>query len=325
MKAAWYTQAGEARHVLTVGELPTPTPGPGEVRVHLATSGVNPSDVKTRRRPPAFAEIIPHSDGAGHIDMVGDGVLPSRLAQRVWLWNGQWKRAMGTAAEYIIVPEAQAVVLPDQIDFAVGACLGIPLLTAVRAVQLLGDVNGKTVLVTGAASSVGNYVTQLAVMRGARVIGTVGSEEKQRHATAAGAFATIDYKQESVTERIKALTDGRGVDAVVDMDLATTVSYLRDDAIAPHGTVVCYGSTVTDNIVVPFVNFLYRSIDLRLFLVYELLAQDRVEALAEVDKLLRDGQLIHRIGARFSLDDIVAAHEAVETGKVMGNVVIDLA
>ena len=139
MRAAYYEQNGSAREVLRVGEVETPQAGAGEVRVKLATSGVNPSDVKSRQgstRKIAWPRVIPHSDGAGVIDQVGDGVAKSRIGERVWVWNGQWKRAFGTAAEYIALPAAQAVKLPDNVSFEAGACLGIPAMTAIHAVTL---------------------------------------------------------------------------------------------------------------------------------------------------------------------------------------------
>ena len=324
MKAAWYTEPGDARRVLVVGELETPSPGPGEVRVRVAVSGVNPSDVKTRRRPLAFPRVIPHSDGAGVIDAVGAEVAPSRLGQRVWLWNGQWQRPMGTAAQYIVVPEAQAVWLPEHVDLAAGACLGIPVLTACQAVRMLGHVAGKTILVTGAGSSVGHYVTQIAAQQGARVIGTAGSAARLANATAAGASAVIDYRQEPVAARIRALTDDRGVDAVIDMDLSSTAAYVRDGALAPHGTLVCYGSNQADDVPLPFRMLLYRSIAVRFFLIYDLLPADREAVLADVNALLAHDRLVHHVAARFALDDIAAAHEAVEGGKLVGNVVVDL-
>ncbi|UUZ67322.1 alcohol dehydrogenase catalytic domain-containing protein [Polaromonas sp. P2-4] len=183
MKAAWYSRNGEARDVLQVGELPDPQPGPGEVRVRLATSGVNPSDVKSRRgRPLSNERVVPHSDGAGVVDAVGAGVSASRIGERVWIWNGQWQRSMGTACEAIALPEAQAVELPKGTSFDAGACLGIPALTAVQAVHLAGPLAGRDVLITGAGNAVGHYVTQLATQAGARVIGTVGSEAKAVHA-----------------------------------------------------------------------------------------------------------------------------------------------
>jgi NADPH2:quinone reductase len=324
MRAAWYTQNGPAREVLIVGEIPTPSPARGEVRVKIATSGVNPSDVKSRRRPLAFDRVVPHSDGAGIIDAVGEGVPSERIGQRVWIWNGQWQRPKGTAAEYIVVPEPQAVPLPDKTDFAAGACLGIPALTAFQAVRLLGDISGKTVFVTGAASAVGHYVTQLAVLAGARVIGTVGSDERAAHAVAAGAFATINYKQEPVAERLSDLTGSQKVDAIVDMDFSSTAKLIADGVLVPHGTVVSYGSNSAEDHPVPFRTLLFNSISLRFFLVYDLTPAERRLAVDSLNALLADSRLSHTIGSRFSLDEIAAAHEAVEGGKVIGNVVLEL-
>jgi NADPH2:quinone reductase len=326
MRAAWYSRNGEAREVLVVGELPPPLPQRGEVRVRLAASGVNPSDVKSRRSRPLDTErIVPHSDGAGVIDMAGDGVPASRIGERVWVWNGQWQRPMGTAAEYIVLPEAQAVRLPDTTDFAAAACLGIPAMTAFQAIRLLGDISGKTVLVIGASSAVGHYAAQLAVIGGAEVIGTVGSPEKAAHALHAGVRKTINYKTEPVAQRIKEMTAGRGVDAIVDMDFSSTIQLLSHGALAPHGTLVCYGSNVYGDIPIPFRNLLFSSISLRFFLVYDLAPVDRQAALDGLSELLAAGRLLHTIGARFALDDIAAAHEAVEGGKLVGNVIVDLA
>ena len=229
MKAAWYSRNGEAQDVMQVGDLPTPAPMAGEVLVRLATSGVNPSDVKSRRaRPVNDPLIVPHSDGAGVIEAVGAGVPASRVGERVWVWNGQWQRALGTCAEYIALPAAQAVALPEGNDFAAGACMGIPGLTAVQAVilaeRLSGDLRGQTVLVTGASSAVGHYITQMVTLVGGRVIGTVGSEAKAAHARAAGMKEAIIYKTESVPERVKAVTQGRGADVIIDMDFSTTAA-----------------------------------------------------------------------------------------------------
>ena len=324
MKAAWYERNGEARDVLTLDDMPLPEPAAGEVRVRLATSGVNPSDVKSRRgRPLAFPRIVPHSDGAGVIEAVGGGVSASRIGERVWIWNGQWKRAMGTAAEAISVPGSQAVRLPDGTDFAAGACLGIPALTAVHGVTLAEAGPGKTILITGAAAAVGHYATQIAVSRGARVIGTA-SARRADHARAAGASEIIDYQTENVAERVKALTGGRGVDAILDMDLSTTAPLLPQGVLSAHGKLVCYGSNVPADIPVSFTAMLWGSLTLRLYLVYELRADERATAIAELTAMLEAGALTHTIGARFALDDIVAAHEAVESGDVVGNVVLEM-
>jgi NADPH2:quinone reductase len=207
MRAAYYEKNGPAAEVLHVGEVETPQPGPGEVRVKLKTSGVNPSDVKTRAgmaRKIAFPRVIPQSDGAGVIDMVGEGVARSRVGERVWTWNGAWKRPFGTAAEYIVLPEAQAVRLPDAVSFEAGACLGIPALTAWHAIDIAGAKSGATLLIAGGAGAVSHYAIQFAKARGANVLTTVSSPEKAKVAREAGADVTIDYKTENVGERVKA-------------------------------------------------------------------------------------------------------------------------
>jgi len=323
MRAAWYTTNGEARDVMIVGQLPTPQPGAGEVLVRLATSGVNPSDVKSRRGRPLTEPIIPHSDGAGVIEAVGAGVPGTRVGERVWIWNGQWNRPLGTAADYIALPSAQAVTLPDNIDFAVGACFGIPALTALQAVHLAGDLKGKQVLVTGASSAVGHYITQLATLAGGHVIGTVGSAAKAAHAKAAGAQDIIFYKTESVTDRVKVLTNGRGAPVIIDMDFSTTSKGFAEGLLAHHGTVVCYGSNNLE-VTMNFRAFLFASVSIKFFLVYDLTADDRRLLQNQLNTLLTIEQLNHAIGPRFSLDQIVQAHEMVEAGQEIGNVIIDL-
>jgi NADPH:quinone reductase len=327
MKATWYSRNGDANEVLQLGELPTPEPSPGQVRVRLVTSGVNPSDVKSRRaKAVTEPHIVPHSDGAGVIDRVGAGVAASRVGERVWVWNGQWQRAMGTACEYIVVPEAQAVRLPEQTDFAAGACFGIPALTAIQAVtlaeRLVGDLRGQKVLVTGASSAVGHYITQLVTLAGGHVLGTVGSQAKADHAHAAGMQEAIFYKTESVPERVKTLTQGQGVSAIIDMDFSSTAGWAAD-VLKPHGQVVCYGSNALQQ------NFEYRpwlfnSLSVKFFLVYELTPADRALAIARLTALLVQGALKHTIGPRFALDQMVQAHQAVEAGQSIGNVVVDI-
>ncbi len=328
MQAAWYTRNGEAQDVMEWGELPTPSPQAGEVLVRLATSGVNPSDVKSRRaRPVTDPLIVPHSDGAGVIEAVGAGVSAARVGERVWLWNGQWQRPMGTCAQYIALPQAQAVVLPAHTDMAAGACMGIPGLTAVQAVilaeRLAGDLRGQTVLVTGASSAVGHYITQMVTLAGGRAIGTVGSETKAAHARAAGLQEAIFYKTESVPDRVKALTQGRGADVIIDMDFSTTAAWASQGALAAHGQVVCYGSNALE-VALPFRPWLYQSLGVKFFLVYDLMPTERQHAVARLQQLLENQQLQHSIGARFALDQVALAHRTVEAGQTVGNVVIDM-
>jgi NADPH2:quinone reductase len=245
MKAWHYDKTGPAADVLTCSELPTPQPGPGEVRVRLAWSGVNPSDVKSRggTRPMPFARVIPHSDGSGTIDAVGPGVETRRLGERVWLWNAAWGRAAGTAAEYCCLPSAQAVPLPEAASGEAGACMGIPGLTAMHAVLMDGGVAGKRVLVAGGAGAVGHYAVQLASRFGAaQVISTVSSAHKARLAREAGADHVIDYKTEPVVERVAELTQGRGVDRVIELDLATNGG-IDLELLRRGGEIVVYGSS----------------------------------------------------------------------------------
>src|ERR1700712_4933619 len=205
MQAAYYERNGAAVDVLQVGEVETPRPGPGEVRIRLQTSGVNPSDVKARAgtaRKIAFPRVIPQSDGAGEIDAVGEGVAASRVGERVWTWNAQWKRPFGTAAEYVVLPQAQAVLLPPEAGLEAAACLGIPAMTARHAVAAAGADAGSTLLISGGAGAVSHYAIQFAKARKARVITTVSSPEKAALAREAGADHVIDYRQEDVGARV---------------------------------------------------------------------------------------------------------------------------
>ncbi len=326
MMAAHYTAPGPAATVLTVGRRPAPLPAAGEVRVRLATSGVNPSDVKSRNgldgRAMAFPLIVPHSDGAGVIDRVGDGVPTERVGERVWIWNGQWRRPFGTAAGFIALPAAQAVPLPAETGFAEGACLGIPALTAYQGVKLSGAGAGDTLLVSGGAGAVGRYAIQMAKARGARVVTTVSSAAKAALARTAGADLIVDYRREDAAARILALTDGRGVDAIVELDLAVN-GPLIPRVLRPHGTVAVYGLTGNETVVAA--RWLQRNtVTLRFFLVYDLSPADRGEAVAGVTGLLQAGRLTHAIDGRFPLDRIADAHARVESGQTLGNVILDL-
>jgi NADPH2:quinone reductase len=323
MKAAFYEANGSARDVMRVQDVDTPQPGRGEVRVKLATSGVNPSDVKSRQglaRKIAFPRVIPQSDGAGVIDAVGDGVAASRIGERVWVWNGQWKRAFGTAAEYITLPAAQAVALPDAVSFAEGACLGIPAMTAYHAVALAQLGPGSRVLVSGGAGAVGQYVIQFAKMAGATVLTTVSSAAKAAAAREAGADHTIDYKHDDVGAKVKAVAP-EGVDAVIEMDL-TANAKLLPAVLRPKGSVIVYGTLPEATIPAAFC--LVNSIRIQFFLVYELSETERAAAVAAITAGLKSGRLKNRVAQpTYKLADIVAAHEAVEKG-TLGNVVVTL-
>jgi NADPH2:quinone reductase len=323
MRAAWYERTGPAGDVLVVGEMATPVAAPGEVLVRVAASGVNPSDWKARAgsRSMAAPRIIPHSDGAGTIAAVGSGVDPARIGQRVWIWNGQWQRPFGTAAEFIALPAAQAVALPDGTSFEQAACLGIPALTAWRAVQVDGGVGGRTVLVAGGAGAVGHYAIQIAKLLGAsQVIATVSSAAKAAHAAAAGADAVIDYRAEDVAARVRALTGGRGVDRVVEVDLAANAALLPQ-VVARDGLCVCYGSGRPE-VALPFFPMILSGAAVRFFIVYELCRAARAEGLAQLTRWLADGRLTHAVGAVLPLAAIAEAHDRVQAGGVLGNLVL---
>jgi NADPH2:quinone reductase len=325
MRAAYFERNGTAREVLVLGDVETSRPGPGEVRVKLKTSGVNPSDVKSREgrtRKIAFPRVIPHSDGAGEIDMVGDGVPAARIGERVWVWNGQWKRAFGTCAEYIVLPSALAVKLPAHVSFEAGACLGIPAMTAYHAVATAQADAASTVLISGGAGGVGHYAIQFAKARGAVAIATVSSEAKAKLARQAGADHVIDYKRENVAEQVKDLTDGAGVDAVIEMDLAANAK-LYPGLLHARSTVVVYG-TGSPEAQIPAQFLLVNQIAMQWIFVYELTQSERAAAVGAISKLMDDKRLIHNVALTLPLKDIVAAHEAVEQGKAMGNVVVTL-
>lgn len=325
MRAAWYTELG-APAVLTIGEQPTPEPGPGEVRVRLATSGVNPSDWKARMRGRdggmPFPLIIPHSDGAGVIDAVGDGVDARRVGKTVWVMNGQWKRPFGTAAEYICQENKYVVDLPDGTDLAEAACFGIPFLTAWRAVLYDGPVAGKTILISGGAGAVGHHAIQVAKYNGARVLTTISSDAKADYARAAGADETINYRTEDVAKRVQDLTGGLGADRIVELNISANAP-LYDRILAPRGVAIIYG-TVALTAEVPAQAFIPRGAELKWFIVYELLDEHREAGVAALNEMLAAGALKTTIAARFPLDGIGAAHEMVEKAAHMGNVVLDI-
>jgi NADPH2:quinone reductase len=323
MRAAYYEKNGAAREVLTVAAVDTPTPGPGEVRVKLRTSGVNPSDVKAREgrtRKLSYPRVIPHSDGAGDIDMVGDGVPTSRKGERVWIWNGQWKRSFGTCAEYIVLPSALASPLPASASYEAGACLGIPAMTAYHAVAVAQVGKGSKVLITGGAGGVGHYAIQFAKARGATVLTTVSSEAKAALARQAGADHTIDYKREDVGERVAALT-GK-VDAVIEMDLAANAK-LYPAVLRPRGHIVVYG-TGSAEATIPAQPSLVNAMKIEFVYVYELTASEREAAVSAINQMLANKTLINNVALTLPLSDIAAAHEAVESGKIVGNVVVTL-
>ena len=329
MKAVWYERTGAAHDVLTYGDMPTPVAGPGEVRIRLEASGVNPADVGRRagsyRAMDYPPRVIPNSDGAGIIDQVGDGVTRLTIGQRVWLFNGQRNgRAFGTAAEYIALAEHLVTPLPDNLSFAQGATLGIPAMTAWCGLFADGPIAGKTVLVTGGAGAVGHYAVQFAKWGGAQVIATVSSAAKAEQARLAGADLVVNYKTEDVTAKALAITGGRGVDRVVDVDfggnLATTLKLM-----AMNSTIAIYATNGNRTPVVPVRDLMEKCIVVRSLVLYALPPPLLAAAQADITKWLAAGKRLHNIAGQFALSDTAEAHLAVEKGDKMGTVIVDCA
>jgi NADPH2:quinone reductase len=259
----------------------------------------------------------------GVIDAVGEGVDASRIGQRVWLWNAAWGRAMGTAAQAVVLPQAQAVELPAGVPDEAGACLGIPALTALHAVMMAGGVQGRRVLVTGGAGAVGHYALQFARLLGAsQVITTVSNAEKAAIAQAAGADVAINYRSDDVAVQLRQATDGQGVDRIIEVDIAANGT-LGADLLRPGGQMVVYGSGASP-FSLPFFPLIVKNLSLHFFIVYNLSDDDRRQAQSMLTRLLEQGVLMHQIAARLPLSQLVQAHELVESGRAVGNVVVDM-
>ncbi len=327
MRAITYSKLGPAVDVLTLSELDTPTPKAGEVLVRVARSGVNPSDVKSRQgapgaTAPAFAQVIPHSDGAGVVEAVGAGVDASRVGERVWIWNGQWQRADGTCAEYIALPAAQAVPLADDQSYDVGASLGIPALTAAHTVLGGGPVENKTLLVSGAGGSVGFMAVQLAKWAGARVVATASAGPSAEHAYAAGADVVLDHRAPDLAAQILQATSGNPIDRAVECEFGANINTLSE-VIAPNGVISAYGSQLEMTPMLPFRTLLFKAVTIDIALVYILREAERVAAIKQVTAALADKALSARVHKVFKLEDTIAAHQAVEAAGRHGAILID--
>ncbi|MBV9544825.1 MAG: NADPH:quinone reductase [Chloroflexi bacterium] len=326
MRAAWYERQGDPQDVLQVGERDRPEPRAGEVRVRIHASGVNPSDTygrSGRQAPMAFPWVIPHQDGAGVIDAVGGGVPTDRVGERVWVYEATFNRQGGTAAEYCVVPANRAVRLPHSVDFDSGACLGIPAMTAHRAVFADGPVHGQTILVTGGAGGVGSTAIQLAVWGGATVFATVSSEEKARVARDRGASQVLNYREQDVAAEVQKFTSNAGVERVVDVDfggnLATSTACLK-----PNGVIASYASRGAEKPEVPFRQLMVKNITVHAILVYTMAESAKQAAMSEITRALEAGALHPLITSRLSLDDIARAHAHVERVSSIGNTVLQV-
>ena len=327
MKACWFDAFGAAQDVLLQGDWPTPEPGPGEVLVELHTTGVNPSDVK--KRAGAFPDlleagpVIPHSDGAGVITAVGEGVAPSRVGERVFVYQAQYGRQLGTAAEYVALDSVRAPTLPENASFEVGACIGIPIMTAHRCVFADGSVADQLILVTGGAGRVGHYAIQWAHRAGARVIATASNEQDAEACREAGAEAVINHREPEWGKAVLDQTGGQKVDRVIDVEFGANLPELLH-CVRIGATIATYSSTVVPEPALPFRTMMFMDLTVRMVIVYAMPEEAKAQAVADTQAALIEGGLQHRIAETLPLDQMAKAHEIIEEGSVRGCVVVTI-
>jgi NADPH:quinone reductase len=324
MRAAVYERYGPARDVLRVTDIERPDPGPGEVRVRMRVSAVNPTDWRVRSGSqsggePPFPYMVPNQDGAGEIDAVGEGVDPGRVGTRVWVWFAAHGRQHGSAAQWACLPERQALPLPDNASLELGASLGIPALTAHHCLFRDGGLHARSVLVAGGAGAVGHFAIELGRRGGAQVIATVSSDEKGDLARAAGAATVVNYRAEDAADAIRAAAP-EGVDRIVEVAPAANAA-LDAEVIAPNGVVSIYAAD--GELATPVRPLMVRNVCLRFVLVYNVPDEWLARAVDEVNAAVAAGDLTELPAHRFPLEDIAGAHEAVEGGAV-GKVLVDI-
>lgn len=326
MRAAFYERQGIANDVLMVGDLPDPKPEAGEVRVRVVSSGINPSDIKTRTgfggKPMPFPRIVPHQDGAGVIDAVGPGVPASRVGERVWIYMAQWGRAFGTAAEFVVVPSVQAAKLADNVSFDIGASLGVAAMTAHRCLFADGDLRGKRVLVQGGAGAVGNAAILLAKWAGAWVAATVSREEQAEVARAAGADLIVNRRKEDVAAAVRSATGGHGVDRIVDVDISANID-VAIACLARDGGVSAYSTESPQaKLTIPFFPALLGGFSFRFVYVYTMPEEAMRQAADEVSACGASGAYAPQIAQTYALDEVADAHKLLESGKAVGKVLL---
>ena len=327
MRAAWFEEFGAAEDVLKLGEIDTPHPGPGEVLVRLHASGINPSDVK--KRAGSFPDlldggfVIPNSDGAGVIEAIGEGVDKSRIGENVWVFQAQYGRRFGTAAEYVAISSTCAPRLCGETGFDIGACLGIPAMTAHRAVFADGDVEGTTVLVTGGAGRVGYYAVQWASRAGATVIATASNPEDADTCIAAGAHHVVNHRDPHFADAILGCSSGELIDRVVDVEFGANLP-VAVEVLRIGGTIATYASVQVPEPKLPFFQMMYKDLTVRTIIVYAMPDGAKDHAVADINKALSDGWLQHRIAHRLPLDEIAQGNEIVEQGECRGAVILKI-
>jgi NADPH2:quinone reductase len=326
MQAVWFESFGSAADTLVSGEQPKPEPGPGEVLVKMATTGINPSDVKKRAGSfPTLLDgglVIPHSDGAGVIEAVGAGVDASRVGQRVFVYQAQFGRRFGTAAEYVAIDSVRAPLLPDKASFEVGACIGIPIMTAHRCVFADGPVRGQTVVVTGGAGRVGYYAIQWAKWGGATVVATASNTADEETCRAVGADHVVNHRQDNWGEAILACTGGDKVERVVEVEFGANLPEVLK-CLGVGGVIATYSSTVVKEPRLPFIQMMFMDLTLRMVIVYAMPEAAKMQAIADTCELLEQGKLQHRIAHSLPFEQMTRAHELIEQGGFGGCVVVN--
>lgn len=321
MRAAFYEQRGDS-NVLRVDEIATPGPGVGEVRVRLHVAAINPTDWKMRNSdaPMPYPLQVPGQDGAGVIEAVGPGIDISRIGERVWVYHAANQRAWGTAAQFTVVPARQAVALPTGVAFDQAAALGVPYITAYGCLLCDGPIEGQTVLVQGGAGAVGHAAIQLARRAGAHVIATVSSPAKAELAAAAGAHVVIDYTAPDAADAVRASARA-GVDRIIEVALTANLD-LDEAVLAPHGVIVTYAADNADP-TIPVRRLMNTNVTLRFVMVYGFSPALIAAAIDDITAALREGALQPLPVVRFDLDDIAAAHDAVQQ-RTPGKVLVDI-
>ena len=327
MKAAWYEEFGKPEDVLQVGEQVEPAPQTNEVLVRLYASGVNPSDVKKRAgSAPGLLDsgpVIPHSDGAGIIEAVGQDVSSDRIGERVWVYQAQYGRSFGTAAEYVALDNNRAVELPEHISFATGACLGIPVMTAHRCVFADGDVAGQTILVTGGAGRVGYYAIQWAKSAGAKVVATASNPADHEACTRVGADFVVNHRLESWGETVLDVTASTQIDRVIDVEFGANLNEVLK-CIKTGGTIATYSSTQVKQPKLPFLSMMFKDLTIRMVIVYAMPESAKQLAIRDITRALEIESLQHRIAHQLPLSEIVRSHRLVEQGGFGGCVIVNV-
>ena len=325
MRAAWYNSFGPAEEALIIGELKTPEPKPGEVKIRVYASGVNPSDTKKRLGAnPALLDdgpVIPNSDGAGEIVSVGEGVSPSRVGERVWVYNAQYGRRLGTSAEYVCLPSDYAIMLPESADYNAGAMMGIPAMTSHRCLFADGSVEGQTLLITGGAGRVGYYAIQWAKQYGATVISTASSDASREQCNNAGADLVVRHPSEESVKEMLEYTNGKKIDRIIEGDFGANLLPVLE-VLKTGGTIATYSSMTDMNPSIPFVRMMFMDITIRMVLVYEMPKEAKEHAAKDITTMLSQNRFDNRVAKEYSLDDIASAHTLIESGRPHGSVII---